>query len=201
MDAAIYGRDEGVDYQLEVDQITRILDKNGGSSVAWLGAAGKHAELLTTAGYDLTEAQADAAIMALPVFGSQGSDQAVRATLAAARDRLHPDGLFVFQVLDATTILRLESLSGFVPVRTASGWLVRSFTGSVDPLEQVVRARVQRWSLDGDRLSQHSEWSHYIRFFLPRELELLLSVNGFRLIDTAPLGEREWSRLAWARRA
>jgi hypothetical protein len=200
MDAAIYGRDEGVDYQFEVDQITRILDKNGGSSVAWLGAMGTHAELLATAGYDLAEARADAAISALPVFGSQGSDQVLRAALAAARDRLHPDGLFVFQVLDATTILRQESLSGFVPIRTMSGWLVRSFTGSVDPLEQVVRAKVQRWSLDGDRLSQHSEWSHYVRFFLPRELELLLSVNGFRLIDTMPLGEREWSRLAWARR-
>jgi hypothetical protein len=61
---------------------------------------------------------------------------------------------------------------------------------------------VRLWLVNGERMADQTEQSHYIRFFLPRELELLLELGGFQLLDTAPVagGTREWSRLAVARR-
>jgi hypothetical protein len=216
VDAAIYGRLPAgwyerwpgwTDYESEVDQLVEVCAKEDHVSTVHIpdGTTGRYAELLAGTGFDVTSGDdddVDAVIMTLPVFGYQGSDHAVRATLAAAHRRLRPEGLLLLDILDSSAIIRRESLGGFAPVATAGGWLVRSVTGSVDVEEQVVRANVRLWLVNGERMVDHTEQSHYIRFFLPRELELLLELGGFQLLDTTPVagGTREWSRLAVARR-
>ena len=45
------------------------------------------------------------------------------------------------------------------------------------------------WRLDSGWVFDRTEGSHVIRFFLPRELELILELGGFRLLDTIPAGE------------
>lgn len=54
------------------------------------------------------------------------------------------------------------------------------------------------WRLDSGWVFDRTEGSHVIRFFLPRELELILELGGFRLLDTTPAGEL--GRSGWARR-
>jgi hypothetical protein len=62
--------------------------------------------------------------------------------------------------------------------------------------------------MEGDRVVQHAEERHEMRFFFPLELELLLDAAGFELVRLGAFPELDrepddasWSFLAVARAA
>jgi SAM-dependent methyltransferase len=159
---------------------------------------------------DLTELRLDrgfdALTMMFSVFGYHTGNDELLAVLAVAHRHLHPGGLLLFDVLDAATVLREGPRGGVTVVNDGTRQLLRATTGSLDIDQQVYQLGIRLWLLDGDRVAERAEESHRLRFFLPRELELLLRVGGFRLLGSAPLAggqpgpSREWLRLVWARR-
>jgi SAM-dependent methyltransferase len=148
----------------------------------------------------------DAAIMMFSVLGYLVTDEALQAALESVHRHLRPDGLFLFDILDGSAVLRREPRGGFTRIPDGDAELVRVVLGSVADEEGLFRQDIQMWHLAGGRVVDHVKENHEIRYFLPRELELLLQRGGFELLDTAPVAggqpgpARQWSRLAWARR-
>jgi SAM-dependent methyltransferase len=148
----------------------------------------------------------DAAIMMFSVLGYLGTTGELLGALGSARRHLRPGGLLVLDVLDGSAVLSNEPRGGFTAMTDGSQSLLRATTSRVHPEEQIYEMGVQLWLIDGDHLVEHDDETHSLRFFLPRELELILEVAGFELIGSAPIADgqpgpaREWSRLIWAKR-
>lgn len=149
----------------------------------------------------------DAVTMMFSVLGYQVTNDALREALGVVHRHLRPGGLFLFDILDGAVVLSQGVRGGVTVVADGDRQLLRATTGVLHLDDQIYELRMRLWALDGDRLVEHVEESHPLRFFLHRELELLLQVTGFHLIDAAPLAggqpgpSREWSRLIWARKA
>ena len=148
----------------------------------------------------------DLATMMFSAIGYQVTDEAMAAALAAVHRVLRPGGLFLFDVLDAAAILRDGPQGEVTLVRDGDERLLRATTGAVHRDDETYEFTVRLWLLRDEKVIEHAEESHVLRFFLRRELDLLLSTHGFALLGQAPLAggrsgsARTWSRLVWARR-
>jgi SAM-dependent methyltransferase len=148
----------------------------------------------------------DAVIMMFSVLGYLGTTGELLGALGSARRHLRPGGLLVLDVLDGSAVLTNGPKGGFTAMTDGAQTLLRATTGQVHVEEQIYEMGVHLWLIDGDRLVEDEEETHSLRFFLPRELELILELAGFELIDSAPVAggqpgpAREWSRLVWAHR-
>jgi hypothetical protein len=141
------------------------------------------------------------------VLGYLGTTGELLGALGSARRHLRPGGLLLLDVLDGGAVLSNGPRGGFTAMTDGPQSLLRATTGRVHVEEQIYEMGVRLWLIEGDRLVEQDEETHTLRFFMPRELELLLELAGFELIDSAPIAggqpgpAREWSRLVWARRA
>jgi len=148
------------------------------------------------------DAPFDEALMMFSVLGYQVDNASLLAALALVHRALRPGGLFLFDVLDAIPLLRRRSRDDVGIVDDLDHQLLRASTCSLLAGEQAIDCRVRLWLLRGGSVVEHAEERHQVRFFLRRELELLLAISGFRLLGTAALAgsARGPSRLVWARR-
>jgi hypothetical protein len=144
--------------------------------------------------------------MMFSVLGYNVTTESLLACLAVAHRHLRPGGGLFFDILDGVVVLRDGALGGVTVVTDGEQQLLRATTGAIDLDAQVYEMRMRLWLLDGDRLTEHVEERHPLRFFMPRELELLMRAAGFELLGSAPLAggqpgpSRAWSRLVRARR-
>jgi SAM-dependent methyltransferase len=137
----------------------------------------------------------------------QVSNDDALAMLQAARRHLDPGGLVVFDVLDAMTALTGGGYNGGLAVITEGDQrLLCGHAERLRPDDQILELSLRMWLLERGRVVDQDEELHPLRFFLPRELELLLRLGGFQMLDSAPLaGEgvppgQETFRLVWGRR-
>ncbi|TCO46624.1 class I SAM-dependent DNA methyltransferase [Actinocrispum wychmicini] len=148
----------------------------------------------------------DAVIMMFSVLGYLGTTGELLGALGTARRHLRPGGLLVVDILDGSAVLSNGPMGGFTAMTDGPQTLLRATTGRVHTEEQIYEMGVKLWLISGDRLVEEDAETHSLRFFLPRELDLILELAGFEMIDSAPVGggqpgpAREWSRLVWARR-
>jgi SAM-dependent methyltransferase len=150
----------------------------------------------------------DAVIMMFSVFGYFVTNERLIAALRVMRRHLAPGGLVAFDVEDAAAALRADTpMSGgelIVPVEGLP--VLAGYTWRVNPDEQAIVSVEHMWQLGGDTVVDWVEETHVIRYFLPRELRLLLGEAGFELAGYAPLAgvantsSQAWLRLVWARR-
>jgi SAM-dependent methyltransferase len=144
----------------------------------------------------------DAVLMMFSVLGYQVATEALLGALAVVHRALRPAGLFLFDVLDAIPLLRQGPRDDVGIVDDLDRQLLRATTCAVLTDEQACEYTVRLWLVSDGRLVEHAEERHRVRFFLRRELDLLLALGGFRLLGAAPLAgsARGPSRLVWARR-
>ena len=148
----------------------------------------------------------DAAIMMFSVLGYHVTDEDMFAVLAAAHRHLRPGGLLLFDLLDGAVVLHEGERGGYTEVDGGSTMLLRASRGEIHLNQQIYEATMRMWVFEGDRLLDFAEEFHRIRFFLPREIELVLDVAGFTMQGSEPLADnqpgpsREWHRLVWARK-
>ena len=147
----------------------------------------------------------DAVIMMFSVLGYLVTTRDLQRALASARSHLGPGGLLVVDILDGTAILANGPRGGFSVTADGDLQLLRATSGAVDTTTQVYEMGVRLWLLEGTRVLDHAEETHAMRYFLPRELDLVLDLAGFEALGSAPVAgsgagpAREWSKLVWAR--
>jgi SAM-dependent methyltransferase len=147
----------------------------------------------------------DAVIMMFSLIGYQVTNHRVRATLDTLRRQVRPGGLVLFDVMDAAAVLGAERPgSGISTFQDGEQQVLVARSTAVNIEEQVIELVLRMWQVEGDRVTDQVDEKHVIRYFLPRELALLLQVAGLELVGSAPLAgaeKQEWSRLVWARRS
>jgi SAM-dependent methyltransferase len=148
----------------------------------------------------------DAVTMMSWVIGYNVTDADLFATLAVVRRHLRPEGLLVFDVLDGSTLIRSGARGGFNVIEDGDAQFLRASTGVIHHAEQIYEIGTRMWLFEGDQVRTSAEETQLIRYFLPKEIELVLDTAGFTLLGSEPLAGtqvgpgREWSRLFWARR-
>lgn len=150
--------------------------------------------------FDLGGRTFDAAAMLFAVLGYQITNEDVLSTLKAVRRHLTPGGLFVFDVWYGPGVLTDPPGERIKEVPTAEGSILRVARGDLDVGRHTCTVSYDLLHLAGDRVVERTHEAHPMRYFFPRELELFLSVSGFRLerigcfedIDRDP-GARTWN--------
>lgn len=147
----------------------------------------------------------DAAVLLFAVLGYQHSDEDVIAALNAARRHVRPGGVVAFDLWYGPAVLRQRPEDRFRVLEQGDRTLLRASSGTLDVAGQHCDVTIDVWALEQDTVVARTHETHRMRFFFPRELELLISaaelelarLGAFPNIDEAP-GEDTWSVLAVA---
>lgn len=145
------------------------------------------------------DASFDVALFMFAVLGYQIENSDVLAALANARKHLRPEGLLVADLWYGPAVLAQQPAERTREIKSGENTIYRTSSGEIDLFRQVCRVDMNvRRVKNGDLLSEVHE-SHEVRFFFPRELELLLSGAGFRLLRLGafPRFEDEANEATW----
>ena len=148
----------------------------------------------------------DAVTMLFAVLGYQTANADVLAALRTAREHVAVGGLVVADVWYGPAVLHERPEQRVALVQADGAKMLRVADATVDALTQCARVHYRLWQIDGDRIVGEAEEEHEMRFFFPRELELMLGVCGLELvrlgafpdIDAAP-SESTWNVTVVAR--
>lgn len=150
----------------------------------------------------------DAAVMMFAVLGYQVEMDDLLGVLRNTRAHLAPGGLFAADVWFGPAVLSQRPESRFRALDTAAGSLLKASTGRIDAMRQTCAVSMDLWLISDDRLVSHTQEAHEVRYFFPRELDLLMRVSGFELLDLlafpdvgSDADETSWSALIVARAA
>ena len=122
----------------------------------------------------------DAAVVLFAVLGYLPANADLQAALAGIRRALRPGGLLVFDGWYGPAVLADPPGERVRVLDVGDGRTVlRSASGTLDPLHHRCTVDYRLWTLDGDRVVAHAEERHEMRFFFPLELALLLEGAGF----------------------
>ncbi|MFD1047228.1 class I SAM-dependent methyltransferase, partial [Kibdelosporangium lantanae] len=204
------------DYRSEVDQLVSLFDAPTRSVLDLGCGTARHLELLTALGYDVVgvdrspdmvalarervpvvveadllnvrlDRTFDAVIMMFSVLGYLDNTKDLLAALRSAHRHLRPGGLLVLDVLDGNAVLSNGPRGGFTATTDGQQTLLRATTGRVHKDEQIYEMGVRLWLIDDGRLVDEDAETHSLRFFLPRELDLILELAGFAPVGSAPV--------------
>jgi SAM-dependent methyltransferase len=124
----------------------------------------------------------DAVTMLFAVLGYQTTNSDVLAALRTAREHLSLGGVLVADIWYGPAVLHEGPEQRVALVEADDVRMLRVANASVDTLAQCARVHYRLWQFDGDRIVAEAEEEHEMRFFFPRELELMLEVSGMTLV-------------------
>lgn len=148
----------------------------------------------------------DAVLMMFAVLGYQKENIDLRQALQTARQHLLPGGLLLFDVWYGPAVLHERPGDRIKRMKTAEGEMVRITSSQLDIRHHLCRVHFSVWRFNAKKIVEESQEEHVMRFFFPRELELLLEISGFELVrlgDFRDLNiepdESTWNVMAVAR--
>ncbi len=149
----------------------------------------------------------DAVISMFAVLGYQTEDRDILAALATAEAHLRPGGILVFDVWFGLGVLADPPASRVKRVAGEGTRLVRRTESTMDLARQVVSVCFDVSACRGKAPAEHCREEHRMRFFFPREIDLLLAAAGLKPLLLAPFlrpddqpGTSDWSVMAVARK-
>lgn len=183
----------GVDRSAEMLRLARRKSTENDLSVNWIEGdirAGEAAGLF------------DAGLFMFAVLGYLSSNEDVMAAFRNARRHLRQGGLLVFDVWYGPAVLAAKPSDRVKIIPIQDGELIRMATSTLDTRHHLSNVHYNSWRLVGDRVAEHSEEVHTLRYFFPMELEALLEHAGFTLISLTafptldvPADETTWNVL------
>jgi SAM-dependent methyltransferase len=121
----------------------------------------------------------DAVLMMFAVLGYQLENSDVLNALRMARKHLKPDGLLAFDVWYGPAVLHQRPTQRIKVSPTPEGKILRFSSGELDIHRHLCRVHFHVLRLEGELLVAETEECHSMRYFFPRELDLLLECSGF----------------------
>lgn len=145
------------------------------------------------------ERKFDAVIMMFAVLGYQHTNDAVLEALTTARAHLESGGLLAFDVWYGPAVLSQRPSDRIQVVESDSRKVIRVASGRLDTRRHLCTVDYRLWALEAGRLLEEITERHVMRYFFPRELELLLDLAGFSLtrIGGFPDFAREPTAATW----
>lgn len=148
----------------------------------------------------------DAVLMMFAVLGYQLTNDDVLAALRTVRRHLRPGGLFVGDVWYGPAVLAIRPSDRVKVIPTDDGKVIRAASGELDTYRHLCQVRYQFWQLSAGHVVSESEEVHWMRYFFPQELALMMRQAGLHLLDLRAFGdlamppdETNWNVLGVAR--
>ena len=149
----------------------------------------------------------DAVVAMFAVMGYQTEDRDLSRALATAAAHLKAGGLFVADLWYGPAVLHDPPGDRVKRVRDGEDSVERNTTCRINHLRQVVDVRFRTVRRRGGRVVERSDETHPMRYFFPRELDLLLEGAGLERVLIAPFmrlrgipGSRDWNVTVAAKR-
>jgi len=135
----------------------------------------------------------DAVISMFAVVSYLTKDEDLRAAFTAVHRHLKPGGIFYFDVWFGPGVLQDPPSERFKVIPADGGEIVRLVTPRLDLASQTVDVNYRVLRRTAESLADDISEVHPMRFFFPREINLLLSVCGLRLLSMHPEGRSDAS--------
>ncbi len=141
----------------------------------------------------------DAVLMMFAVLGYQVENADVLSAMKAARRHMRSDGLLIFDVWYGPAVLSQRPAQRLNVIPTQKGKILRFSSGEIDIRRHICTVHFNLWRIEGERLTAETKESHTMRYFFPRELELFLECEGFKLIRLGkfPDFDQDPDEMAW----
>jgi len=124
----------------------------------------------------------DAVLMMFAVLGYQHENREVLAALRSVRQHLHPGGLFVCDVWFGPAVLAEKPSARTKEIPTPGGRIVRRADARLDVMKHLCSVHYRCTRFEKEREVEATEETHLMRYFFPRELELLLETADLNLV-------------------
>jgi SAM-dependent methyltransferase len=131
----------------------------------------------------------DAALMLFSVLGYTTENQALVNLLSHVRKMLQPGGLFIFDLWFGPAVINRHPGQQVRRVVVPGGEVLRFSSGQLDLQKQLCSIAFEFWHVAGNRVLTRVTEHHLMRYFFPREIEILLAASGFVLCDMGTLKE------------
>jgi len=131
----------------------------------------------------------DVALMMFAVLSYQISNDDVLRTLKNARDHMDENGILIADVWYGPAVLKLRPEKRLKIFNLGDHKIVRISSGSLNITEQTCEVSLRLWDIQGSHIIDEIEEKHTLRFFFPREIELLLQSCNFKLIKIGKFPE------------
>jgi SAM-dependent methyltransferase len=133
------------------------------------------------------EGNFDAALMLFSVLGYSVENQALVNLLSHVRNMLRPGGLLIFDIWFGPAVITNDPGQQVRRVAVPGGEVLRFSSGELDLQKQLCLIAFEFWHVAGDRILSRVVEHHLMRYFFPREIEMLLQASGFDLCDMGTL--------------
>lgn len=143
----------------------------------------------------------DAAISMFAVMGYLTTDAELKDALIAVRKHLTPGSTLVFDCWYGPAVMAASPQPRIhLHALTTDTRLFRLATPHLDTLSQLVTVDYHVLEVQGNMVVRECSESHRMRFFFPREIDLLLTAAGFSEVTLFPFGDldRAPSEADWA---
>jgi SAM-dependent methyltransferase len=142
----------------------------------------------------------DADLFMFSVLGYLPENKDVMDALGNARKHIKKNGLLLFDVWYGPAVLSIKPSDRTRIIPVPDGKLIRTVTANLDTRHHLVRLHFHLWHLTGKQVKNETEELHVVRYFFPKELELMLNQSGFNLISLSsfptlsqPADETTWN--------
>ena len=151
-------------------------------------------------------AKFDAAIMMFAVVGYLTGNDDVLMGLRNVRRHLNPGALFICDFWYGPAVLSVRPSERVRVLRDGDRQTIRSASTVVDSLMHTADVSFRLWTMEGDTFLGEASETHRMRYFFPREFEMLLEQAGFESLNLStfpaldqPLSDESWNALSVAR--
>lgn len=147
----------------------------------------------------------DLVVSMFAVIGYQLQNEDVMAALHTARAHMSVGSTFVFDAWYGPAVVSTGPGERIKVLEGEESTLIRVSSGELRPLDHTCNVKMSVWRVAGGRVERTTE-EHRMRFFYPKEIEMLLGLAGMELVDLARFPENDrppslhdWNVLVTAR--
>lgn len=133
----------------------------------------------------------DAVISMFAVIGYINENDDLIKTFSNVREHLKEDGIFIFDVWFGPAVINLKPTQKVKEIDIQEGGKIfRITTPQLDVMKHIVEVNFKVIYINENNLHIFEE-NHKMRFFFPKELELMLKISGFKKVYLFPFLETE----------
>jgi SAM-dependent methyltransferase len=144
-------------------------------------------------------------IMMFAVIGYLTTNDEVLQGLRNIRRQLEEGAIFICDFWYGPSVIATKPSDNVRLFETGLGRLIRTASTKLNAMEHTADVTFRLWMLQENELVSEICETHHLRFFFPKEFELLLNLAGFKLNSISafpsldePLGEDTWNALVIA---
>ena len=154
----------------------------------------------------VTPVKYEIAIMLFAVIGYLTTNEDVLIGLKNIRGKLTEDALFLCDFWYGPSVLSIKPSDRVRMIDLQSGKMLRTSSTNLNAADHTAEVNFKSLTIENGLLVSDIEERHLLRYFFPKEFELMLSISGFELLNisafpslTESLDERAWNAFVVAR--